>query len=55
MLFWNLFRPQTLLDALFDDGWGSIGLPEMLGYEESAVHALMQELQPSPNLKFSQI
>jgi hypothetical protein len=31
-----------LLDSLFDDGWVSLGLPERSTYDESAVHALMQ-------------
>jgi hypothetical protein len=33
---------QTLLDSLFDNGWVSLGLPEKSPYDESAVHALMQ-------------
>ncbi len=41
-MFWNLFRLQTLLDSLFDDGWVILGLPEESSYDESAVLALMQ-------------
>ena len=40
-MFWNLFRLQALLDSLFDDGWLSMGVPEKMGYDESAVLALM--------------
>ena len=25
-MFWKLFKLQQLLDALFDDGWCSLGL-----------------------------
>jgi hypothetical protein len=29
-MFWKIFRLQKMLDALFDDGWGSLGLPDAL-------------------------
>ncbi len=27
-MLWNLISLQKLLDALFDEGWNSLGLPE---------------------------
>jgi hypothetical protein len=27
-MFWNYFRLQKFLDALFDDSWFSLGLPD---------------------------
>ena len=29
-MFWKIFQLQKMLDALFDDGWGSLGLPDAL-------------------------
>lgn len=30
-MLWNYLGLQKMIDALFDDGWGSLGLPEV-GY-----------------------
>ena len=27
-MLWNYLGLQKMIDALFDDGWGSLGLPE---------------------------
>ncbi len=27
-MFWKLFSVKKMLDALFDDGWCTLGLPE---------------------------
>jgi hypothetical protein len=27
-MFWKFFSVKNILDALFDDGWCSLGLPE---------------------------
>jgi hypothetical protein len=27
-MFWKFFRLQTLINALFDDSWCDLGLPE---------------------------
>lgn len=35
-MFWKLFRLQELLDALFDEGWFSLGLTlEGQGHEDA--------------------
>lgn len=28
-MFWNLLNVQKILDELFDDGWCSLGVPEL--------------------------
>jgi hypothetical protein len=33
-MFWKFFRLQTLINALFDDSWCDLGLPEGPGYQE---------------------
>ena len=35
-MFWKFFKPQLVLDALFDDGWCGLGLPETIGAESLA-------------------
>ena len=36
-MLWKILKLQTLLDALFDEGWCGLGLPEAVGTE---LHAL---------------
>ena len=30
-MLWKILKLQTMLDALFDEGWCGLGLPEAVG------------------------
>lgn len=33
-MFWKFFSLQKMLDALFDEAWGSLGLPDSLDCQD---------------------
>ncbi len=37
-MLWKILKLQTLLDALFDEGWCGLGLPEAGGSEAHSAH-----------------
>jgi hypothetical protein len=36
-MLWKYLKLQKMLDALFDDGWGCLGLPEV-SYSDDLIH-----------------
>ncbi len=37
-MFWKMLHLQNWLNALFDDGWCSLGLPEVSACADACLH-----------------
>ena len=41
-MLWKLFGLQKIIDALFDEGWICLGLPNDLSYDHETSQRLLQ-------------